>query len=63
MSMNKELESKMDASTIHFHVDRSSRVSNQSVEDVRQKVSKIFNNPVVNKSTTLPNLQGIFKKK
>ncbi|KAI4469951.1 rab11-binding protein relch [Holotrichia oblita] len=66
MSMNKQLESKMEVSTTQHHTDRASnihRANTQSVEDVRQKVSKIFNNPVVNKSTTLPNLQGIFKKK
>lgn len=36
---------------------------NQGVEEMRQRVSKMFNKPNISKPNTLPNLQGIFKKK
>ncbi|KAL1489480.1 hypothetical protein ABEB36_014368 [Hypothenemus hampei] len=36
---------------------------NQGVEEMRQRVSKIFNKPHMPKSNTLPNLPGIFRKK
>ena len=35
-----------------------------NVEDMKQRVSKIFQNkPVVNRPTNLPNIPGIFRKK
>lgn len=36
---------------------------NQGVEEMRQRVSKMFNKPTIPKPNNLPNLQGIFKKK
>ncbi|KAF5306430.1 hypothetical protein FQR65_LT07342 [Abscondita terminalis] len=36
---------------------------NQGVEDMKQRVSKIFTKQSGNKQSPLPNLQGIFKKK
>ncbi|KAK4876752.1 hypothetical protein RN001_009258 [Aquatica leii] len=36
---------------------------NQGVEDMKQRVSKMFNKPSGIKQNPLPNLQGIFKKK
>ncbi|KAG5900415.1 hypothetical protein JTB14_029302 [Gonioctena quinquepunctata] len=65
VSMIKECENKVGLASLQAPVDRSPRISqnvNQSVEEVRQRVSKIFNKPIP-KATTLPNLQGIFRKK
>lgn len=36
---------------------------NQGVEEMRQRVSKIFHKSNISKPNTLPNIQGIFKKK
>ncbi|XP_022908904.2 RAB11-binding protein RELCH homolog [Onthophagus taurus] len=62
-SLIKEVEGKVDNSSSLLTIEKSVKISTPSVEDVRQRVSKIFNNPVVNKNNPLPNLQGIFKKK
>lgn len=60
VSIIKETESKLEMSSVS--PEKMMRTT-QNIDDVRQKVSKIFSNPVVNKSNTLPNFQGIFKKK
>lgn len=65
-SMIKECENKVDITTSQLPVDLNTRLShnvNQGVEEVKQRVSKIFTKPVSTKQNTLPNLQGIFKKK
>ncbi|KAJ8919648.1 hypothetical protein NQ315_006175 [Exocentrus adspersus] len=58
-SMIKECDNKTD---VPASVDRNQTL-NQGVEEMRQKVSKIFNKPTISKPNSLPNLQGIFKKK
>lgn len=66
-SMIKECENKVDLTTPQSPVDLNTRFSqnvNQGVEEVKQRVSKIFTaKPASTKQNTLPNLQGIFKKK
>lgn len=65
-SMIKECENKVEITTPQSPVDLNTRLShnvNQGVEEVKQRVSKIFTKPVSTKQNALPNLQGIFKKK
>ncbi|XP_074035176.1 RAB11-binding protein RELCH homolog isoform X3 [Leptinotarsa decemlineata] len=60
VSMMKECENRVNLPTECS--PKMNQNVNHSVEDVRQRVSKIFNKPIP-KATTLPNLQGIFRKK
>lgn len=66
-SMIKDCEHKVDVSNPQSPVDlNTSRLSqnvNQGVEEVKQRVSKIFTKPTSTKQNPLPNLQAIFKKK
>lgn len=65
-SMIRECDNKSDLSSPNSPVDRNTKLGqnvNQGVEEMRQRMSKIFNKPNIVKSNTLPNLQGIFKKK
>lgn len=54
---------------VNFQTDRSqnklTQNMNQGVEDMRQRVSKIFNKPSsgMKQSNTFHNLPGLFKKK
>ncbi|CAH1180510.1 unnamed protein product [Phaedon cochleariae] len=65
-SLMKECENKIDfaipESPIISPTNKTSHNVNQSVEEMRQKVSKIFHTPLP-KPNNLPNLQGFFKKK
>lgn len=66
VSMIKECENRVDVSVPQSPVDLNARLShnvNQGVEEVKQRVSKIFTKPGSTKPTSLPNLQGIFRKK
>nr|CAI5819958.1 unnamed protein product [Callosobruchus analis] len=66
VSMIKECDNRVEVATPQTPTDSSSKLTqnvNQSVEEMRQRVSKIFNKPTISKPNTLPNLQGIFKKK
>lgn len=66
-SMIKECENKVDLATPQSPVDLNTRFSqnvNQGVEEVKQRMSKMFNTKQAStKQNTLPNLQSIFKKK
>nr|CAH7731165.1 unnamed protein product [Callosobruchus chinensis] len=66
VSMIKECDNRVEVVTPQTPTDSTSKLThnvNQSVEEMRQRVSKIFNKPTMSKPNTLPNLQGIFKKK
>ncbi|XP_066257908.1 RAB11-binding protein RELCH homolog isoform X1 [Euwallacea similis] len=66
LAMLKECDNKCNQSIPGSPVGRSSHFGhnvNQGVEEMRQRVTKIFNKPSMPKSNTLPNLSGIFKKK
>ncbi|CAH0546958.1 unnamed protein product [Brassicogethes aeneus] len=60
-------ENKPEAFTsVQSPVELGTKLSqnvNQGVEEMRQRVSKIFNKPSISKPNNLSNLQGIFKKK
>lgn len=65
--MIKECDNK-EHLTINLQTDKSqnklAQNMNQGVEDMRQRVSKIFNKPVgMKQSNTFHNLPGLFKKK
>lgn len=65
-SMIKECENTVEVTTPQSLVDLNTRLShnvNQGVEEVKQRVSKIFTKPASTKQNSIPNLQGIFKKK
>uniref|UniRef100_A0A1Y1KW97 Uncharacterized protein n=1 Tax=Photinus pyralis TaxID=7054 RepID=A0A1Y1KW97_PHOPY len=64
-SMIRETENRINAAGVQVPSDRGASNTlgqnvNQGVEEMKQRVSKIFNKP---SSNPLPNLQGIFKKK
>lgn len=63
LSMIKECDNKADLPVCLERSQSLSQNVNQGVEEMRQKVSKIFNKPTMSKPNSLPNLQGIFKKK
>ncbi|VEN57159.1 unnamed protein product [Callosobruchus maculatus] len=52
----------VEVATPQTPTDSTSKLTH-NVEEMRQRVSKIFNKPTMSKPNTLPNLQGIFKKK
>lgn len=66
-SIVKECENRINLVTVQSPVDRSSSTLsqnvNQGVEDMKQKVSKMFQKPSIAKPNALPSFQGIFKKK
>lgn len=64
--MIKECENKIETTIPQSPVDLNAKLSqnvNQSVEEVKQRVSKLFTKPAGIRQSTLPNIQGIFKKK
>lgn len=66
-SMIKECDNK-EHQTVNLQADKSqnklAQNMNQGVEDMRQRVSKIFNKPSgMKQSNTFHNLPGLFKKK
>lgn len=69
LAMIRETESRLDQSpTSHSEKDRVISLSqnvNQGMEDVRQRVSKIFSSSKssISKTNNLANLQGMFRKK
>lgn len=61
-AMIRDTENRVDHSSMQVHSDRFPLISPnmKGMEDVRQRVSKIFNS----KSTgNISNLQGMFRKK
>lgn len=66
-SMIKETENRVNTAFLQSPTERgSSTLSqnvNQGVEDMKLRVSKIFQKPTGTKQNPLPTLQGIFKKK
>lgn len=66
VAMIRETEGRLDQST-PGQMERSISISqnvNQGMEDVRQRVSKIFSSKSsIPKTNNLPNLQGMFRKK
>ncbi|KAK5642547.1 hypothetical protein RI129_008714 [Pyrocoelia pectoralis] len=67
-SMIRETENRINSTGAQIQLDRSAANTlgqnvNQGVEEMKQRVSKIFNKPSSIKQNSLPNLQGIFKKK
>ncbi|KAF5303993.1 hypothetical protein FQA39_LY01778 [Lamprigera yunnana] len=67
VSMIRETENRTNLTGIQIPNERVSSTLghnvNQGVEDMKQRVSKIFTKPSSIKPNPLPNLQGIFKKK
>lgn len=66
-SMIKECDNK-EQQAVGVHTERGqnrlTQNMNQGVEDMRQRVSKIFNKPTgMKQSNTFHNLPGLFKKK
>lgn len=66
-SMIKECDNRDNQHTSGISSERGqstlSQNVNHSVEEMRQRVSKIFNKPTSVKPSTLQNLPGLFKKK
>lgn len=66
-SMLKECDNREIPTIANAQTDKTqnklSQNVNQGVEEMRQRVSKIFNKPTATKSGTLQNLPGLFKKK
>ncbi|XP_017781128.1 PREDICTED: lisH domain and HEAT repeat-containing protein KIAA1468 homolog isoform X1 [Nicrophorus vespilloides] len=66
ITMIKECENRVDLTSPQTPTDKGSKISqnvNQGVEEMKQRVSKIFNKPPSGKQASLPNLQSLFKKK
>ncbi|EFA00181.1 RAB11-binding protein RELCH homolog [Tribolium castaneum] len=63
-SMIRECDDHAESST-HAQPEHSNKLQNvnQGVEEMKQRMSKIFTKPAGSKPNTLPNLQSIFKKK
>lgn len=59
---NREFQTASNIQSDRSHNKISQNV-NQGVEEMRQRVSKIFNKPSGTKSGTLQSLPGLFKKK
>lgn len=66
LSMIKECDNKTNQCAPDSPVAKTSKLGqnvNQGVEEMKQRVTKIFNKPGMTKSNTLSNLPGLFKKK
>lgn len=61
-AMIRDTESRLDQSSSNVHSDRFPLISPnmKGMEDVRQRVSKIFNSK---SASNISNLQGMFRKK
>lgn len=65
LSMIRECDDH-DSLASHSQSDHSIKLGqnvNQSVEEMKNRMSKIFTKPAGSKPNALPNLQNIFKKK
>ncbi|KAH1011537.1 hypothetical protein HUJ04_000886 [Dendroctonus ponderosae] len=66
LSMMKECDNKASQSVSGSPIEKPHKLGqnvNQGVEEMRQRMSKIFTKPHMSKSNTLHNFPGIFKKK